>query len=189
MECGFSADVKTFRSLQMNWIWNKSETIKVTGKCFSKTLASIKITQYKFVLTLTKLWIEMTTVTSVVMKAQPIPPIIWPSTIIWRSDLMRAFHYFFFKDVITHTLCKKKRIGRRQIKVSWVSLLLEGRGEILGIPFFFRLQKMEHWKKKSEESSTESVHINKITTHKSHSGTRCDLCSKLNNREGKLVLM
>jgi hypothetical protein len=70
--------------------------------------------------------------------------------------------------------------------------LIEGRGEILGIPFFFFVYKKwntEKIKKKWEESSTESVHINKITTHKSHSGTRCDLCSKLNKREGKLVLM
>ena len=106
---GFSADVKTFRSLQMNWIWNKSETIDVNGKCFSTTIASFKITQYKFVITLTKLWIEMTAVTSVVMKAQPIPPIIWPSIIIWRSDLMRAFHYFFFqRRDYTYTLQKEK---------------------------------------------------------------------------------
>lgn len=39
---------------------------------------------------------------------------------------------------------------------------------------------------KKKETSTESVHINKITTHKSPSGTRCDLCSKLNKREKKI---
>jgi len=53
----------------------------------------------------------------------------------------------------------------------------------------FFVYKKWNTEKKWEESSTESVHINKITTHKSHSGTRCDLCSKLNKREGKLVLM
>lgn len=170
----------------------KRKTIIVKGKFFSLTLSCFEIAQNRLVVTLTrqKWWTEMSAITSVVMKAQPIPPIIWPSTIIGRSDLMRAFHYFFFKDVITHTLCKRKRIGRRQIKVSWVSLLLDwGEWGDTGNTFLFSFTKNGTLKKKWEESSTESVHINKITTHKSHSGTRCDLCSKLNKREGKLVLM
>jgi hypothetical protein len=66
---------------------------------------------------------------------------------------------------------------------------LRGVGRYWEYLSFFVYKKWNTEKKKSEESSTESVHINKITTHKSHSGTRCDLCSKLNNREGKLVLM
>lgn len=60
--------------------------------------------------------------------------------------------FFFFKDVITHTLCKRKRIGRRQIKVSWVSLLLDwgAWGDTGNTFLFFRLQKMEHWKNKKK---------------------------------------
>lgn len=100
-----------------------------------------------------------------------------------RSDLMRAFHYFFQRRDYTYTLQKEKDWkktdkGKLSESVTW----LRGRGEILGIPFFFFVYKKWNTEKKWEESSTESVHINKITTHKSHSGTRCDLCSKLNKR-------
>lgn len=103
----------------------------------------------------------------------------------YRKERFNARLSLFFKDVITHTLCKRKRFGRRQIKVSLSESVtwLRGVGRYWEYLSFFRLQKMEHWKK-WEESSTESVHINKITTHKSHSGTRCDLCSKLNKEEG-----
>ena len=172
MECGFSADVKTFRSLQMNWIWNKSETIKVTGKCFSKTLASIKITQYKFVLTLTKLWIEMTTVTSVVMKAQPIPPIIWPSTIIWRSDLMRAFHYFFFqRRDYTYTLQKEKDWkktdkGKLSESVTW------GAWGDTGNTFLFSFTKNGTLKKKNRKKVQQKVCISTKLQHTSRTAAQ-----------------
>lgn len=87
--------------------------------------------------------IEMSAITSVVMKAQPIPPIIWPSTIIGRSDLIRAFHYFFFqRRDYTYTLQKEKVWKKTDKgKFEWVCYLIEGRGEILGIPFFFSFTK------------------------------------------------
>lgn len=88
----FSADVKTFQIItnELN-MKQKRKTNIVKGKCFSLTLLRVSKCRNP------NRWnwcIEMSAITSVVMKAQPIPPIIWPSTIIGRSDLMRAFHYF-----------------------------------------------------------------------------------------------
>lgn len=59
-----------------------------------------------------------------------------------RSDLMRAFHYFFQRRDYTYTLQKEKDWkktdkGKLSESVTW----LRGRGEILGIPFFFFVYK------------------------------------------------
>ena len=101
---------------------------------------------------------------------------------------MRAFHYFFQRRDYTYTLQKEKDWKKTDKgKLSEFCYLIEGRGGDTGNTFlFFRLQKKETLKKIREESSTESVHINKITTHKSHSGTRCDLCSKLKSGSGRV---
>ena len=179
-------DVKTFRSLQWIEYETKRKTIMGLGIRGVEKNASRRL---RACFETAQIRIEMVTLTEECGRYL----LLW-----WKRDpslsSYMAFDYyrkerfnarlslFFSKTWLhIHFAKGKKDLEEWQIKVSLSESVtwLRGAWGDTGIPFFFFVyKKMEHWKK-WEESSTESVHINKITTHKSHSGTRCDLCSKL----------